>query len=118
MNPATSTLNVTHAATHTHAPHSRPFFVELLSLIARVFAVAIAINIVFAAFVLLLAGNAEAGQGPASADAAQAAQVKLPPGRNNRCAASLSDPALDLALFHRLGAGPMPRVPLTPKPAP
>ncbi len=51
MNTTATPLN----PQHEEAPRERPFIIELFSLIARVFATAIAINILFAAVVLLVA---------------------------------------------------------------
>lgn len=55
---SSATTTVTEATAET--PRERPFFMELLSLIAKVFVTAIALNLVFAAIVLLFASNASA----------------------------------------------------------
>lgn len=108
MSTATTTLNPQHEQT----TRERPFIVELFSLIARVFATAIAINILFAAFVLLVAGNASA-KGPDTFSGARTVMEReLPPGRDDRCAAMLAPTDLELALLHRIGASPMPPTPI------
>jgi hypothetical protein len=115
---ANRTETIMSTATTTLTPHEqdttrdRPFIVELFSLIAKVFATAVAINIVFAAFVLLLAGNASAGAPDAFAGARSVMECELPPGRDDRCAAMLAPTDLELALLHRIGASPIPPIPL------
>ncbi|HRQ56711.1 MAG TPA: hypothetical protein PLN31_04780 [Azoarcus taiwanensis] len=108
MSTATTTLN----PQDQEAPRERPFIIELFSLIARVFATAIAINLVFAAFVLLLAGNASA-KGPDILPGVHTViERELPPGRDDRCSAMLAPTVLELALLHRIGASPMPPTPI------
>jgi hypothetical protein len=52
--------NTMQAGTSTGQENDRHFALDLLGLIARVIVAAVAINVVFAAFVLLLAGQAQA----------------------------------------------------------
>lgn len=108
MSTATTTLTPQDQDT----TRDRPFILELFSLIARVFATAVAINIVFAAFVLLVAGNASASGPGALAGARSIMEHELPPGRDDRCAAMLAPTDLELALLHRIGASPIPPSPL------
>ena len=94
-------------ANAAHAVRPRPFVIDLLSLVARVFATAIAINIVFAAVVLLLASPASAK----APDSPAARAVPASPEHAQRCNAAPAARDLTLVMLHRLGSGAMPLQP-------
>lgn len=86
------------------------FALELLGLIARIIATALAINIVFAGIVLLVAGQAEAaGTAPLSSRSTVTANA-IQPGRadpsTDSVAAKMSARDLRLATVHRLTTRP------------
>ena len=92
------------------AVRERHFALELLALIMKVMATALAFNIVVAGFIVLLASRADAA--PAQVETATTARAvhELPPGREDRSAAQLSPRDAELALLHRLHS--RPRLPL------
>lgn len=81
------------AGTTTGQENDRHFVLDLLGLIARVIVAALAVNIVFGAFVLLLAGQAQAAAAPGNEPTRPCAvdRAALPH-------------ELKLAIVHRLGS--------------
>lgn len=91
--------------TTTGQENDRHFALDLLGLIARVIVAAVAINVVFAAFVLLLAGQAQAATAPAAPPDASThgtETMRMCPAGT----AALPD-ELKLTIIHRFG-GPVP----------
>lgn len=86
------------------------FAIELLGLIARIIATALAINIVFAGIVLLVAGQAEAASASTSSTNSPAAVHQIQPGRadasNGNVTSKVSARDLELATLHRLTSRP------------
>lgn len=90
------------AGTTTGQENDRHFALDLLGLIARVIVAAVAINVVFAAFVLLLAGQAQAATTPATVPEASADATRSCP------VGPVALPEeLKLTLIHRFGS-PVP----------
>ncbi len=102
----TLTATMTNAVDGTgHVEKPRHFAVELLGLILRIMATALAINIVFAAIVLLLAGQAAAADSPADAGIASASVHQLPPGRADPACKRPTARDHELMLLHRMTLG-------------
>lgn len=74
-----TTVSTTLTEATENTPRQSSFLFELLGLIAKVFAAAIAINVVFAAIVLLFASQASADSSPVTTPQAPVAHQSTQP---------------------------------------